>query len=180
MLRTMMKTFVSAVASILTLAGVNCAAHDSLAVGDALPSAEVVDENGDKFNLADYAGKPYVLVYFYPKADTPGCTAQACSLRDEYAGLTDSGVTVFGVSTDGPKDQKAFKEKYDLPFTLIADERGKLAHTFGVPLRGSFAARQAFLFKNGELVWRDDQASTRKQADDVKAVLAKNAATSDS
>ncbi|WOO41576.1 peroxiredoxin [Rubellicoccus peritrichatus] len=149
-----------------------CSANTSpLEVGAPAPVVKTVDEEGKEITIVDPSAKGFVLVYFYPKADTPGCTAQACSLRDAYTNITDEGITVYGVSTDTPDDQKAFKEKYDLPFTLIADSDGKVVEAFGVPLRGSFAKRQAFLIKDGKIVWRDLSASTAKQADDVLTIV---------
>lgn len=120
-----------------------------------------------------YAAGPTV-VYFYPKADTPGCTAQSCSLRDAYAELSDAGVRVVGVSTDTPEKNKAFKEKYKLPFTLISDTEGLVMKAFGVkaiPLLG-LASRQCFLIEKGQVVWHDASASTDQQAADIQRVLA--------
>jgi len=113
----------------------------------------------------------YVLVYFYPRAGTRGCTAQACSLRDAYEALTERGVKVVGVSTDAIEAQKAFKEEYTLPFTLLADSDHAVIDAFGVPLRGTAATRQAFLIHDGVIVWRDLTASTEEQAQDVLAAL---------
>jgi peroxiredoxin Q/BCP len=86
--------------------------------------------------------------------------------------LTKDGVTVFGVSTDSVKAQKAFKDKYKLPFQLLADEDGKVISAFGVPKTMGFAKRQAFLFKDGKLIWRDLSAATEQQAADVLKVIA--------
>jgi thioredoxin-dependent peroxiredoxin len=124
--------------------------------------------------LAEAGAAGYLLVYFYPKADTPGCTKQACSLRDEYAKLTDKGVKIYGVSNDSVKAQKAFADKYKLPFDLLADEDGAVIKAFGVPSTMGFAKRQAFLFKDGKLVWRDLSASTAEQAADVLEFLKKD------
>ncbi len=140
--------------------------------GAELPAVAVPDQDGKAVNLAETAAKGWTLVYFYPKADTPGCTKQACSLRDSFAELTEKGVKVFGASLDDAAAQKAFQEKYKLPFTLLADKEAKLAGAFGVPHAGGFTKRQAFLFKDGKLVWRDLSASTDKQAADVLAWLA--------
>ena len=105
----------------LTLAMSNTAKAE-LKVGDNAPAVTGITETGDKLNLGDvYAKQPYTLVYFFPKADTPGCTAQGCSLRDAYEDLTKKGVAVIGVSLDQAEAQKAFKEKFHFPFTLIAD-----------------------------------------------------------
>jgi peroxiredoxin Q/BCP len=143
-----------------------------LEVGAAAPVLSAVDHSGSAVSLGDLYRKGLVLVYFYPKADTPGCTAQACSLRDAFAVLAERGVTVVGVSTDDVAAQKAFKEKHALPFTLLADPRHAVVDAFGVPtMMGSFASRQAFLIKEGNVVWRDLSASTSKQAADVLAAL---------
>lgn len=141
--------------------------------GAAMPAVACLDQAGKDVKLAEAAAKGYTLVYFYPKADTPGCTKQACSLRDAYAKITDKGVKVFGVSMDSVEAQKAFAEKYKLPFTLLADKEGKVADAFGVPHVAGFAKRQAFLFLDGKLVWRDLSASTDQQAADVIAVIEK-------
>lgn len=140
-----------------------------LELGKKVPAVEAKTQAGEVVKLQEAAAKGYVLVYFYPKADTPGCTKQACSLRDAYAVLTEKGVKVFGVSTDTVEEQKAFADKFDLPFTLLADKDASVVKAFGVPtMRGdAFAKRQAYLFKDGKLVWRDLSASTDKQAADV-------------
>lgn len=138
-----------------------------LELGAALPDVSVPDQDGKAVRLSEAGAKGFTLVYFYPKADTPGCTKQACSLRDAYAQLGDQGVRVFGVSTDDVAAQKAFQTKYRLPFELLADADKKVTAAFGVPTTAGYAKRQAFLFKDGKLVWRDLAASTEKQAADV-------------
>jgi peroxiredoxin Q/BCP len=145
----------------------------ALVVGDAAPDAPSRDENGQPVRLANFYGEGLTLVYFYPKADTPGCTAQACSLRDGFADLQERGVRVIGVSSDGPEAQRRFKEKYRLPFTLLADEDHAIAHAFGVRLLLGMTHRQVFLVKDRRIVWRDLSASTREQARDVLGVLEK-------
>ncbi len=149
---------------------------ESLKAGDAAPAVTGVTEIGAKLDFASVYQNGYTLVYFYPKADTPGCTKQGCSLRDSYEELTKKGVTVIGVSHDDVAAQKAFKEKYHLPFTLIADTDGGVVKAFGVPTipMSSLASRQAYLIdKNGKIVWADYKASTEKQAQDVLAELSK-------
>ena len=144
---------------------------ESLAVGAVAPAISGTTETGETLDFATVYKKGFTLVYFFPKADTPGCTAQGCSLRDAYEDLTKHGVTVIGVSTDTVEAQKAFKEKYHFPFTLIADADKKVMHAFGQD-GIMFASRQAFLIdKSGKVVWRDLKASTKKQADDVLAAL---------
>jgi peroxiredoxin Q/BCP len=147
------------------------AGAEPLELGAAIPAVAATGQDGAKIELAEAGKSGWVLVYFYPKADTPGCTKQACSLRDSWAELQKKGVKVFGVSLDGVEAQKAFRDKYELPFTLLADEDGKVADAFGVPHAGGFAKRQAFLFKDGKLSWRDLSAATAKQAADVLAEL---------
>lgn len=147
------------------------ATAEPLAEGSALPAVSGKNQDDVSIKLSDVGATGFLLVYFYPKADTPGCTKQACSLRDSYAALTEKGVRILGVSMDSVKDQKAFKEKFKLPFDLLADEDGAIVAAFGVPKTMGFAKRQAFLFKDGKLVWRDLAASTDQQAADVLKVI---------
>ena len=102
----------------------------ALKVGDKAPSYLGVNQDGKEINLADYAGKKVVL-YFYPKDNTPGCTAEACSLRDGYDDLRKAGYEVLGVSTDSSTSHQKFIAKQNLPFDLIADTDKKLSETFG-------------------------------------------------
>lgn len=99
--------------------------------GDKAPEILGVNENGEEIRLSAYKGKKIAL-YFYPKDNTSGCTAQACNLRDNYADLRKSGYEVIGVSVDDEKSHRKFIEKNDLPFTLIADTDKKLVEQFGV------------------------------------------------
>ena len=122
--------------------------------------------------MAEIYAKGPVVVYFYPKADTPGCTAQACNIRDNYSELQAAGVTVIGVSSDSVKDQKAFQEKYELPFPLVADEDKALGNAFGM---GGFLGigykRQTFLILDGKIAWRDLSAKPKSQSADVMQAL---------
>ncbi len=95
------------------------------------PDFTLVDENGKTHSLSDYRGQP-VILYFYPKDDTPGCTTEACSFRDDYSAYAGKNVTILGVSPDSPKSHAKFKEKYHLPFTLLADEDHQVAEKYGV------------------------------------------------
>lgn len=143
-------------------------------VGDPAPAATAQDQAGAPVDLAEvYAKNRYTLVYFYPKADTPGCTAQGCSLRDAYEKLTEKGVAVIGVSTDTPERQAAFKAKYNLPFTLLADTEKKVLGAFGVGSSFGFSSRQAYLVHEGRVVYADHKGSTKQQADDILGFLAK-------
>jgi len=160
--------------SLLTFLGFSASAEE-LALGSKTPAVRGTDQSGKPVNLGEGTDKGYVLVYFYPKADTSGCTAQACSIRDNYEALTSKGVRVFGVSHDTVEAQEKFKSKYSLPFTLVADHESKVAAAFGVPTMAPLVPvfqREAFLFKDGVLVWRDLHAGTKTQADDVLKVIA--------
>ena len=124
--------------------------------------------------FAEVYAKGPTVVFFYPKANTPGCTAQACSLRDAFAELQQQGVQVLGVSTDGAEAQQKFKTQHRLPYDLIADPDGKILAAFGVgKVLGllPFASRQCFLIRKGRIVWHDASASTATQADDIRRVL---------
>ncbi len=148
---------------------------EPLIAGAVAPDVTAPTEAGTPLALGDvYARHTYTLVYFYPKADTPGCTAQGCSLRDAYEELTAKGVAVIGVSTDTVEAQRKFKEAQHFPFTLLADTEQKVMQAFGVPsYPGSKAARrQAFLIKDGKIIWADHSASTSRQAEDVLKVIA--------
>src|SRR5882757_1071285 len=104
---------------------------EPLAVGAPVPDLSAVDQNGKTVNFKDIYAKGPTLVYFYPKADTPGCTKQGCSIRDAWADLKKAGIQVIGVSEDKVEAQKAFADKYTLPHALIADNDGKVAAAFG-------------------------------------------------
>lgn len=101
-----------------------------LKTGDKAPAFEVVDQDGNPISLKDYSGQKLVL-YFYPKDDTPGCTAEACNLRDNYALLLKKGYKIVGVSADDERSHKKFIEKYVLPFPLIPDKDKKILKAYG-------------------------------------------------
>lgn len=140
--------------------GQPAAAHDaqqpaSLKAGDAAPDVTFKLQDGKEVKLSSLQGKQ-VLVYFYPKDDTPGCTKQAEGLRDGWADIQAAGVEVFGVSTQDAQSHQAFIDKYKLPFPLVVDVDGSVAKAFRVPLRNQYAARQSFLIgKDGKIkqVW---------------------------
>ena len=104
----------------------------SLKIGDKLPSFSAKDSNGNVFNSQDYIGKQPLVIYFYPKDDTPGCTAQACSFRDNYQEFKDLGAEVIGISSDTVTSHLKFKSKFNLPFILLSDNDKKLRKLFGV------------------------------------------------
>lgn len=103
----------------------------ALKTGDKAPDFQSTDQNGKTFALKDFKGKKLVL-YFYPKDDTPGCTAEACNLRDNYALLKKRGYAIIGVSADDEKKHRKFIDKYELPFPLLADVDKKIIKTYDV------------------------------------------------
>lgn len=105
------------------------------------PDFVLKDDNGVERRLSDYRGQPVVL-YFYPKDDTPGCTTEACAFRDAYSEYTQAGVAVVGVSPDSVKSHVKFKTKYKLPFTLLADENHEVCDLYGVWGRKKFMGRE--------------------------------------
>lgn len=112
-----------------------------LAIGDKAPAIDGVLENGKSVSLNDFKGKKLVL-YFYPKDDTPGCTAEACDLRDNYNRFIDEGYAIIGVSPDSEKKHLKFIDKYDLPFSLIADTEKTVCENYGVWVEKSMYGRQ--------------------------------------
>jgi peroxiredoxin Q/BCP len=104
---------------------------NTLKVGDKVPEFVSKDQDGNTISLSDYTGKK-LIVFFYPKASTPGCTAEACNLRDNYKALQSQGFELIGVSADSEKRQTNFRNKYKFPFPLLADEDHTVINTFGV------------------------------------------------
>ena len=100
-------------------------------VGELAPDFEAITDEGKSMRLSDHQGTVVVL-YFYPRADTPGCTKEACGFRDDYSAYEEAGVVILGVSPDSVKDQAKFKKKFELPFTLLADEDHKIADRYSV------------------------------------------------
>lgn len=114
----------------------------TLAVGDAAPDFTLLDEQGKTHTLSDYRGQK-VVVYFYPKDDTPGCTKEACNFRDHFVEFNNRNIKILGISYDSAESHRRFKEKFDLPFTLLSDEDKKVAELYGsaglfVPKRVTF------------------------------------------
>jgi len=142
-----------------------------LSEGDPAPAIEMTLQSGEKVKLAEQKG--LVFVYFYPKDDTPGCTVEAKGLRDNYAGLQETEVKVFGVSMQDADSHKAFIDKHELPFDLVVDD-GTVARAFDVPVKGEFASRHSFLLKDGKVVktWR--KVSPPEHAKEVLAAAEEN------
>ena len=140
---------------------------NSLELGSPAPVIEVLTDQGTTLDLGEALSTGTALVFFYPKAMTPGCVKQACSLRDGWDELQARNVSIFGVSSDTAEKQAQFRDKYTLPFTLLADTDGRIADAFSK----SRWSRQAYLFRDGILIWRDLKAATSKQAAEVLVAL---------
>ena len=143
-----------AVLSIFTLNKV-MSQTNKLKVGDKVPDFVLKDQNDKDFNIVDYRGKQILIIYFYPKDDTPGCTTEACSFRDSFEVFTDMNVKVIGISSDNVASHKKFEEKYNLPFTLLADTDKKVQKLFGVPksFLGMIPGRVTYIIdKQGSIV----------------------------
>eukprot|EP00898_Chlorokybus_atmophyticus_P005747 jgi/Chlat1/6173/Chrsp41S05716 len=144
-------------------------------VGDKAPDFRLKDESGRDVSLSKFKGKDVVL-YFYPADDTPGCTKQACSFRDAYSEFTGKGAVVVGVSGDSPASHKAFKAKYNLPYTLLSDEGNEVRKAWGIPsdLFGALAGRQTYVIdRTGtvKLIF-NNQFQPTKHIDETLKVLA--------
>lgn len=156
--------------------------------GDKAPAFEGKDETGKAWKSADHVGKKVLVVYFYPADFTGGCTKQACAFRDDFAKLTDKGVEVIGVSGDTVETHAKFKKEHNLPFTLLADDKGEIAKKFGVNVtvapktakvkiggqdveveRGATASRWTFVIgKDGTIVSKNEKVNA---PEDSKQVL---------
>src|SRR6266481_6221373 len=111
--------------------------------GKAAPAFTLADAKGKEVSLADFAGRN-VILYFYPRDDTPGCTKEACAFRDHFAEFTGKGALVFGVSPDSVKSHQKFVEKFKLPFTLLADDEKRIVEAYGVWGQKSFLGKKYF------------------------------------
>ena len=122
--------------------------------GDIVPNFKAKTHSGEKFELANYIGKPLVI-YFYPKDNTPGCTTQACSFRDQYQDFQDLGAEVIGISGDTEDSHDKFAQKHNLPFILLSDSKKKIRNIFGVPTHffGLLPGRVTYIIdKEGKIV----------------------------
>ena len=126
----------------------------SLKVGDLVPSFELLDQDGNCFKSETVLGKKPVVIYFYPRDETPGCTAEACSFRDHYEEFVELGAEVIGVSSDGVKSHQKFAKRHRLPFILLSDKKQKVQRLFKLPkiLFGLYTKRVTFVVdKDGKI-----------------------------
>src|ERR1700712_3291620 len=151
-----------------------------LPVGDKAPDFSARDQDGKEVNLKDYAGRRVVL-YFYPKDDTPGCTKEACSFRDADDVYRSKGIKVLGVSTDNEKSHQKFISKFQLPFDLLADTVKSIVEAYGVWGEKSMYGkkymgtnRKTFLIDDGKIVKIFDKVNVAEHADEVLAAFGEN------
>jgi len=142
--------------------------------GDPAPGVEVASTGGGTVKLSDHKGS-WVVVFFYPRAFTPGCTAQSCSMRDDYEQFKELGVVVYGASLDSLERQQAFKKEHNLPYELLADPDKELARAFDtLGLGGMIASRNTFIIHpDGKIAYRFNRARTNDHADEVMEELKK-------
>jgi peroxiredoxin Q/BCP len=146
--------------------------------GKPAPDFELKSESGESVKLSDLRGKQVVL-YFYPKDDTPGCTTQACGIRDAYSEFAQAGAVVLGVSPDDERSHLKFREKFDLPFSLLADEEHRVAEEYGVWAEKKFVGRTYMGIERSTFVIGEDgnvkkimrKVKPATHADDVLATL---------
>ncbi len=148
-------------------AGSSTTTSGDVAVGKPAPDFSAKAHDGTDLTLSALKGKP-VVVYFYPKDETPGCTKEACAFRDAWKDLEKSGVVLIGISSDSAESHRAFAKHHELPFHLVSDESGAIAKSFGVPNRAGFLGRQSFVIGrdgNVKKIYRDVEVT--KHASEV-------------
>lgn len=155
--------------SVFLFAQAKKKSNDSL-IGQKAPDFTLPDENGDMRSLSEFRGKKVVL-YFYPKDDTPGCTKEACSFRDNYDLFAKNGIVVIGISYDSPESHKKFKEKYHLPFILLSDKNKKIAKLYNANKGFTgrmFANRKTYLIdENGVIIHEFKKVNVTQHAREV-------------
>ena len=147
-------------------------------VGERAPDFTLPDADGKDVRLADFAGRPVVL-YFYPKDDTPGCTKEACTFRDQYQDFQDAGAAVLGVSSDSSESHRKFAARHRLPFPLLADRGGKVRKRYGVPATlGLLPGRVTFVIDGGGVVRHafNSQLDATRHVEEALGVLQKTGA----
>ncbi len=144
-----------------------------LKVGDRAPDFSLLDEHGRPVSLRDYVGKNIVVLYFYPKDFTPGCTTEACSFRDNYKPYREKGAVVIGVSLDSVESHKKFSEKYNLPFLILSDDKKEAAKAYGVLGTGGFLAKRVtfIIGKDGTIARIFPKVDVKKHSEEVLKAL---------
>jgi peroxiredoxin Q/BCP len=146
-----------------------------LAAGASAPDFTLRDQHGKDVTLSAFRGQKNVVVYFYPKDDTPGCTKESCSFRDQFSAFSDAGAEVIGISSDSEASHKAFAEKHRLPFSLLSDTNGKVRAAFGVPATlGMLPGRVTYVIDKRGVIRHafNSQLNASKHVDEALRVLA--------
>jgi peroxiredoxin Q/BCP len=146
-----------------------------LKVGDTAPVFSLLDEHGLPVSLKDYLGKKVIVLYFYPKDFTPGCTAEACSFRDNYKPIEDKGAEVIGVSMDSVESHSKFSEKYNLPFAILSDKNKEVAEAYGVLGVGGFLAKRVtfIINKDGKITHIFPKVNVKQHSEEILKALEK-------
>ena len=174
------------------MASLSLSGQQGLSVGDKVPLFKATADDGSTWNIKNFIGKDYIVVYFYPAAMTGGCTRQACSYRDHQEDLKSADAIVVGISGDKPENLKLFRQAENLNFPLLSDEKGEIARSFGVPLsdgttikrtvlgteydleRGVTAKRWTFIVgKDGKIVYKNEAVNAEKDYEEVISFLKK-------
>lgn len=145
-----------------------------LGAGDPAPDCELTDQTGAPVRLADFRGRKNLVVYFYPKDDTPGCTRESCSFRDHYEAFTELGAEVIGISSDSADSHRAFAGKHRLPFRLLSDPGGRARAAFGVPnALGLIPGRVTYVIDRQGVIRHafNSQFAVDRHVDEALAVL---------
>lgn len=144
-----------------------------LKVGDVAPDFSLLDEHGLPVSLKDFRGKKVVVLYFYPKDFTSGCTTEACSFRDDYKPYQDKDAVVIGISLDSVESHAKFSEKYNLPFPILSDSRKEVAKTYGVLGIGGFLTKRVtfIINKDGKITHVFPKVDVKKHSEEVLRTL---------
>jgi peroxiredoxin Q/BCP len=148
---------------------------NEIKTGSAIPAFTLPDQNGNPFDIKSLIGKKNMVIYFYPKDDSPGCTAQACSFRDQFEVFNEADAVIIGISGQSVKSHKEFAEKHRLTFTLLSDEGNKVRKQFGVPtnLFGLLPGRVTYVAdKSGKVIYTfNSQLQAEKHVDEALRIL---------
>ena len=148
---------------------------NKIEIGSTIPEFSLPDQNGDLFSINSVLGKKKLVIYFYPKDDSPGCTKEACSFRDQFEVFTEADAVIIGISGQSVESHKAFAEKYRLSFTLLSDEGNKIRKLFGVPtnLFGLIQGRVTYVAdRSGKVVYIfNSQAQATRHVDEALRIL---------
>jgi len=159
---------------VSAILAVGSSSAEPLNVGDQAPAFEAKDSEGKTVRSTDVYGKSTVVIYFYPKDDTPGCTKEACGIRDDYGEFQKLGIPVYGVSFDSVESHQKFKTKYNLPFVLLADTGKQIAKAFGVADdKTRFAPRMTFIVgTDGKIAYVNRKVTPATHSTEIRAELA--------